>query len=158
MGLTPGEKQAGRAFRDACQALLDARNEASPPKVFALPLWRVVRHECPAAAGASIGITLREHCELSPEYWMCRCGMVSTWGPPVSHSKRCDGSARVVAAADQFAFTWKEGKCSGSECGLAIRTRTGRFVVTADRPAEHGRTRDGRQAGPHPGDPRVPGA
>lgn len=128
MSLTALEKQAGRAFRDARQALLDARNEASPPKVFALPLWRVVRHECPVAGGASIGVTLRAVIEPSPE---CR-------GPD---------DAKVIAAGGRFAFVWKEGKCSG--CGLTVRTRRGRFTVT-DRPADHGRTTVERQAGPHP--------
>jgi hypothetical protein len=156
MPLTAEEKQAGRAFRSARQALLDALNKLDPPGVFVLPLWRVVRHECPAAGGASIGITLRETCEPSPEYWACRCGVVSTWGPPLASHAGCEG-ARVVAAVGRFAFIWKEGKCSGAGCGLAVRTRAGRFVVTADRLAEHGRTHGG-QAGPYPGDPRVPGA
>lgn len=132
MGLTAEEKAVGRAFRDARQAVLDARNEQDPPGVFVLPLWRVVRHECPAAVGASVGITLREHCEPSPEY------LDGIPGTGVS--------ARVVAAAGQFAFMWKEGKCSGSGCGLAVRTRRGRFIVTADRLPDHGRTH-GRQAG-----------
>lgn len=149
MLLNAAEKQAGRAFRDARQALLDARNEADPPGVFVLPLWRVVRHECPAAGSASTGITLREVCEPSPEFWLCRCGRISAWAPPFSHDKRCDGSAKVVAAAGQFAFIWKEGKCSGAGCGLAARTRRGRFVIAADRLPDYGRTNGERQASPH---------
>lgn len=155
MPLTAEEKAAGRAFRDARQAVLDARNAADPPGVFVLPLWRVVRHECPAANGASVGITLREHCEPSPAYLACYCGAVGAAGGYFPHDD-CDGS-KVISAAGQFAFMWKEGKCSGSGCGLAVRTRRGRFIVTADRLPSHGRTH-GRQAGPHPGDPRVPRA
>lgn len=144
MALTALEKQVGRAFRDARQAALDALNEADPPGVFVLPLWRVVRHECPAAGGASIGITLREVYEASPEYLD---GLPGT-----------GVSARVVAGGGRFAFIWKEGKCSGAECGLAVRTRRGRFVIAADRLPDHGRTNGERQAGPHHRDPRLPGA
>jgi hypothetical protein len=147
MGLTALEKQAGRAFRDAAQAVLDSRNRLDPPGVFVLPLWRVVRHECPAAGGASIGITLREECEESPEYWGCYCGTVTTWGTPNFPHEDCDGSS-VIAVVGRFAFVWKEGKCSG--CGLTVRTRRGRFV--ADRPLSHGRTsgEQRRPASPHP--------
>jgi hypothetical protein len=117
--LSATEKQVGRAFRDARQAVLDELNERDPPDVFALVLWRVVRHECPKAGEASIGITLREVCERSPEY-------------------REPGSAKVVAADGRFAFVWKEGKCSG--CGLTVRTRRGRVTVPADREPDNGRT------------------
>jgi hypothetical protein len=65
--LTPEQKRAGRLFRDAAQAALDALNEASPPGAAVLVTWRVVRHECPAAGGASTGISLREHYETSPD-------------------------------------------------------------------------------------------
>lgn len=138
MPLTTLEKRAGRAFRDARQAALDARNEADPPGVFVLPLWRVVRHECPAAGGASTGITLREVCEPSPEYLVCYCSAVGPASRYFPHDD-CDGS-NVIAAAGQFAFIWKEGKCSGAGCGLVARTRCGRFVIAADRLPEHGRT------------------
>lgn len=129
MPLTALEKTAGRAFRDARQAALDARNESSPPGQYVLVWWRVVRHECEDAGGASVGIPLREVCETSPE---CR-----------------DDGANVIAADGRFAFVWKEGKCSG--CGLTVRTRRGRFIVAADRLPDHGRTTgERRQAGPHP--------
>ncbi len=154
MPLTAEEKAVGRAFRDACQAPLDARNEADPPGVLVLPLWRVVRHECPAAGGASIGITLRETCERSPEYRACCCGAVEPTGRYFPHPD-CDGS-KVVAAGGRFAWTWKEGKCSG--CGLTARAGHGHFIVCADRLPDHGRVHDGRQAGPHHRDPRVPRA
>lgn len=156
MPLTALEKQAGRAFRDARQAALDARNKADPPGVFVLPLWRVVRHECPAAGGASVGITLREVCEASLEYLACYCSAIGEAGSYFPHDD-CDGSS-VIAAAGQFAFIWKEGKCSGAGCGLAARTRRGRFVIAADRLPDHGRTNGERQAGPHHRDPRLPGA
>jgi hypothetical protein len=157
MPLTPTEKQAGRAFRDARQAVLDTRNEADPPGVFVLPLWRVVRHECLAAGGASTGVTLREVYEESPEYLICYCGVIGEAAWHFPHDN-CDG-AKVIAAAGQFAFTWKEGKCSGAGCGLAARTRRGRFVIAADRLPDHGRTPgERRQARPHHRDPRLPRA
>lgn len=153
MPLSYVEKQAGRAFRDARQAALDARNQADPPGVYVLALWRVVRHECPAAGGASTGITLREVCEPSPEYLACYCSAVGDASPYFPHDD-CDGSS-VIAAVGQFAFIWKEGKCSGAGCGLAARTRRGRFVIAADRLPDHGRTNGERQAGPHHRDPRL---
>lgn len=119
MPLTPLEKTAGRAFRDDRQRALDDLNAARPPGMLALPVWHVVRHECPAAGGASVGISLREVREDSPEY---QSGIPGT-----------GVSARVICAAGRFAFIWKEGKCSG--CGQAVRTKHGRFDVRADRPA-----------------------
>jgi hypothetical protein len=149
MPLTPDQKTALRAFRDASQAALNARSLLDPPGMTALVLHRVVRHECAAEGGASVGITLREVREESPEYWVCYCGIVTTWSPHFPH-RDCDG-AKVVAAAGEFAWLWKEGRCSG--CGLAVRTAKGRYVVSADHPA-----RERRQAGPHHHDPRLPGA
>ena len=154
MPLSAGEKRAGRAFRDACQAVLDARNEKEPPGVLALPLWRVVRHECPAAGGASIGITLRETCEPSPEYWACYCGGIGTWSWQFPHWD-CDGG-KVVVAGGRFTWIWKEGKCPA--CGLTARTGHGHFIVTADRLPGYGRSSDERKASSHHRDPRVPGA
>lgn len=153
MPLSPFEKQAGRAFRGARQAALDALNGREPPGVYVMPFWRVVRHECPAANGASIGITLREVCEPSPEYLACYCTAIGTAERYFPHDD-CDGSS-VISAAGQFAFIWKEGKCSGAGCGLAARTRRGRFVIAADRLPDHGRTNGERQAGPHHRDPRL---
>jgi hypothetical protein len=151
--LTPEEKAAGRMFRALCQGGLDAENRESPPHGFALPYWRVVRHECEPAAGASIGITLREHRLASPVYRVCYCGTVGTDAPDFPHWD-CDGS-KVVAADGLFAFMWKEGRCAG--CGRVVRSRIGRVVIAADRPPENGRTiLERRQAGPHPGDLRRP--
>lgn len=119
MPLTSLEKAAGRAFRDGRQQALDDLNATRPPDLFALPVWHVVRHECPAAGGASVGINLREVREDSP-VWLD--GLPGT-----------GVSAKVIIAAGRFAFIWKEGKCSG--CGQAVRTKRGRFAVQADRPA-----------------------
>lgn len=154
MPLSYVEKQAGREFRDARKAVLDARNAQDPPGVFVLPWWRVVRHECPAAGSASIGITLREVCEPSPEYLACYCSAIGLARPGFFPHADCDGSS-VISAAGRFAFIWKEGKCSGAECGLLARTRRGRFVIAADRLPDHGRTNGERQAGPHHRDPRL---
>jgi hypothetical protein len=154
--LTSEQKLAGRAFRDSRQRALNELNADRPPGRYVQPFWRVVRHECPAARGASIGISLRERYEPSPQYRACYCGQVEEVVVPGSFPHRdCDGS-KVVAAAGQFAWIWKEGKCSG--CELVVRTRRGFFAIAADRPPDHGRTHDGRPAGPHPGDPRVPRA
>jgi hypothetical protein len=157
MPLSPVEKLAGRVFCDARQHALDVLNAAVPPGRYVQPFWRVVRHECRDADGASIGISLRERYELSPEYRACYCGRVEEVVVPGSFPHRdCDGST-VVAARGQFAWIWKEGKCSG--CELVVRTRKGFFVpCAADRLPDHGRTNDGRPAGPHPGDPRLPRA
>lgn len=151
MALAPAEKKAGRAFREASQLVLDARNEASPPGQYALVFHRVVRHDCPAAGGTSTGVTLREHYEPSPEYWVCYCGAVSTWSWHFPHQD-CDGG-KVIVAADEFAWIWKEGKCSG--CELVVRTKLGRFVIAADRPADRERINgERRQTSPHDHDSR----
>jgi hypothetical protein len=145
MTLTTAEKLAGRAFRAERQAALDALNEASPPGEYVLVFWRVVRHACKAVGGASIGISLRAHCVASPEYQVCYCGAVGATDWHFPHDD-CDGG-KVIAADGRFTWTWKEGKCSG--CGQAVRTRTGRLAVAADR-AGHG-----GQAGAHHRDPRL---
>jgi hypothetical protein len=150
--LSPDEKAAGRLFRAASQEVLDKRNAEAPPDKLALVFWRVVRHVCPAAGGASIGITLREVYEPSPEYRACYCSKIEATDPDRDFPHRdCEGS-RVVAPAGQFAWIWKEGRCSGRGCGLTARARTGRFVIATDRPAERERTLRDRQASAHPGD------
>jgi hypothetical protein len=138
MPLSPAERQAGRQYRGARQAALDALNEQDPPGMLALPFWRVVRHECRAAGGASVGISLREVYEPSPEVRV----------EPASGGK-------FVSPAGQFAWIWKKGVCSG--CGLVVRTARGRCVVATDRGPDHGRVHGG-QAGAHAGDTRQPRA
>jgi hypothetical protein len=147
MPLTPDQKAALRVFRDASQALLNGLNLIDPPGMSAHVFHRVVRHECADADGASVGITLREVREESPEFQMVygKLYPVQKQGIPLGVP------AKVVAAAGEFAWLWKEGRCSG--CGLAVRTAKGRYVVSADHPA-----RERRQAGPHHHDPRLPGA
>jgi hypothetical protein len=143
MPLTPKQKQAGREFRAARQSLLDALNEREPPGRYVLTVWRVPRHPCEAAGGASTGIVLREHREASPEYWVCYCGVVSPLIPGTFPHDDCDGG-KMVTAEDQFTFLWKEGRCSG--CGLVLRSGTGLTEVS-----DH-LSRDG-QASAHPGNP-----
>ena len=143
--LTDSQKKAGRLFRAGQQGLLDKLNAAEPPGRYALTVWRVVRHPCPAADGASTGITMREHLAASPEYWVCYCGVVSPLIPETFPHGDCDGG-NMVAAEGQFTFLWKEGRCSG--CGLVLRSRAGMTGVS-DSPS-----RDG-QASPHPGDSRL---
>ena len=104
--------------------------------------WRVFRHVCPAAGDASIGITLREVCEESPEYRACYCSKIGQTDPGRDFPHRdCDGS-KVITHAGQFAWIWKEGRCS--RCELTARAKAGRFVIAADRPAERERTAGGR--------------
>jgi hypothetical protein len=143
--LTPVQKKAGRAFRAERQAALDALNGREPPGQPVLVFWRVVRHECPEAGGASTCVTLREHRETSPAYWVCYCGVVSPLIPGSFPHSDCDGG-KMVTAEGQFTFTWKEGHCSG--CGLVLRSRAGISAVS-----DH-QTRDG-QASAHRGDPRL---
>lgn len=145
LDLTDSQKRAGRAFRDEQQAALDALNVTAPPDKYVLSSWRVVRHDCPAAGGASIGITLREHRHESPEYWVDYCGAVGVHSEDFPHWD-CQGGL-VTAAAGSFSFTWKDGKCSG--CGETRRSRTGLSGVDTDRLADSGRTASGGQAGPH---------
>jgi hypothetical protein len=99
VGLTPAQKAAGRRFRDQCAAELAALNASSPPDGSALAFWRVYRHDCPAAAGASVGIDLHEHYQLSPDRVLAclwkdgrcpDCGLVVR-----------SGTVRVVIAADR---------------------------------------------------------
>ena len=142
MELSQVQKRAGRAWRDNRQAALD---ELTGPDQWVLVLWRVVRHPCPAAGGASVGIVLREHREPSPEYWVCYCSVVEPLDPYVFPHEDCQGG-KMVTAEGQFLFLWKEGHCSG--CGLALRSRKG-LVLVSDSPS-----RDG-EASPHPGDSRL---
>jgi hypothetical protein len=145
MTLDPVQKKAGRAFRAARQAVLDALNGREPPGQPVLVYWRVVRHECPEAGGASTCVTLREHREESPEYWVCYCGTVEPFNRYVFPHEDCQGG-KMVTAEGQFTFTWKEGHCSG--CGLALRSQAGIFAVS-DHPSCDG------QASSHRGDPRL---
>lgn len=146
MSLTDSQKRAGRAFRDEQQAALDALNVTAPPDKYVLTCWRVVRHDCPAAGGTSIGITLREHRHESPEYWVCYCSAVEPFNLYVFPHEDCQGGL-VTAAAGSFSFLWKDGKCSG--CGETRRSRSGLLTVDTDRLADSGRTASGGQAGPH---------
>lgn len=142
MPLTDSQKRAGRLFRASRQAALDKLNTQQPPGKLVLTAWRVVRHPCPAAGGASTGVTLREHCEPSPEYWVCYCSTIEPFNRYVFPHEDCQGG-KMVAAEGQFLFLWKEGHCSG--CGLVLRSNSG-LTRVSDSPS-----RDG-QASPHPGD------
>ena len=146
--LSPDEKFAGRHFRTGRQAALDQLNKDRPPDTLALVHWRVVRHVCPAQGDASIGITLREVYETSPEYRACYCSRIEPADPDLEFPHRdCDGS-RVVAQAALFAWIWKEGRCA--DCGQTARTGKGWAVPASDRPAERERTCRDRQASSHP--------
>ena len=100
--LNSDEKTAGRLFRAASQEALDKLNKASPPDQLSLVQWRVVRHVCPDEGDASIGITLREHYEPSPEYRVCYCGVKGPADREFPH-RACDGS-KVLSRGGRFAW------------------------------------------------------
>lgn len=154
MTLTPQERLAGRWFRDQCQLALDKLNRLAPPglpgqPLWALPLWRVIRHDCIARLGASTGIALKERTWASPELWICYCGEIGPLVPESFPHRDCDGG-KVLSAGGRFAFVFKEGKCAPVGCGLTARSRQGRVVVS-DSPDRGGQTPA------HPGNTRVPG-
>ena len=130
MSLTSAQKAAGRQFRDASLAELVALNAREPADGPALVFWRVYRHDCPAAGGASVGIDLHEHYQFSPEYRVCHCSRAGTVTLDFPHMD-C-GSNSVAAPEGFFGYVWKDGRCP--DCGLAVRSEAGRLVVSADRP------------------------
>jgi hypothetical protein len=142
MGLSDLEKKAGRVFLAGCQRELDELNAARPPGGHALPLWRVVRHQCPSRGGASVGIELHEHYEASPELWVCYCGVIQPFVRYVFPHEDCQGG-KPAAAEGLLAFVWKDGRCA--DCGLVVRSARGQLVLAADRPPERER-RVARQA------------
>jgi hypothetical protein len=152
MGLTRPQKSAGRAFLGRCQAALDELNSAVPDG-YALPLWRVYRHDCPSQGGASIGIDLHEHYETSQRYVTCCCGSTAelpAYRLDARHSlEEHDCGPAVLTPAGFFAFIWKDGRCP--DCGLTVRSQRGLLVLAADRPPAEVRAVAG-QAGAHPGD------
>jgi hypothetical protein len=82
--LTRAERAAGRAWRQECRDRLDRLNAEDPPGLLLLALQHHVRHECPAVAGRSVSMELKERYEAHPELpvaWIwkegrCRCGLL----------------------------------------------------------------------------------
>jgi|GEM_PF-3364776 len=152
--LTAQERAAGRWFRDQCQLRLDELNRLDPPgspagPLYVLPLWRVVRHDCIARAGASAGIALKERRWASPELWACYCSEIGPLVPESFPHRDCDGG-KALAAGGLFAFVFREGRCGApAGCGLTARSRQGRVVLASDSPGRGG------QAPAHPGNPRL---
>lgn len=108
MALTPEEKQAGRLFRDTCQAELVAQVEAKPP-TYIVPNWiAVYRHPCPARGNRSTALELHEVYRQSPEY--------PQYGVP----------------AGRFGFIARAGSCRA--CGHTAGSRAGRLVDARERP------------------------
>jgi hypothetical protein len=124
--LDRSQKKAGRLFRDACQADLDALNAARPPAGDAMVFWLVYRHSCRERGGSSIGIQLRPRVTASPEYWVCYCSSVGLLDPEVFPHRDCDGGS-PAAPGGLFTFTWKEGECRF--CRLMVRSTAGRLQV-----------------------------
>jgi hypothetical protein len=145
VSLTEEERAAGAVFRHSAQERLDALNRDSPPGLAVLPLWRVVRHDCPARGGASTGIALREKRWESPRYLV-----IGSEAVEAGNGEYVPALATEVARGT-FAFVFKEGTCSGSGCGLTARSRQGRLVLGDDSPGRGG------QAPAHPGNTRQPG-
>lgn len=108
MSLTPGEREAGRAFRTRCQELL----LQVPATAVCSPFTVWYRHECrDIDQGAGTwAMRLRQH------YWL----LPATEG----------------AEEGLFAFIFRWGLCS--RCGLRVRSGTGRFVIARDNPPEKG--------------------
>jgi hypothetical protein len=155
VSLTDLEKQAGRLFVASRQAALDEINRAEVPVIDALPVWEVVRHDCPLSGGASIGIQLRERYETCPRYKACYCGKVGVDTAPEGDFPHWDCGNNVVAlAAGTLVFVWKEGRCA---CGAVARSLRGMHAEAADWPPRQGRP-SGGEASTHPGDTRLAGA
>jgi hypothetical protein len=83
MPLTPGEKVAGRDFRDDEIRMLRGLNTLDPPDLTVMSAWANVRHDCD---GRSIALELKERYDYSPS----------------------DGDV----PAGRFGWIWKEGRCS----------------------------------------------
>jgi hypothetical protein len=123
VSLTELEKKAGTIFRDSMVARLTAAiTPASPCD----PHIREYRHDCAARGGTSWPLRLKEHTEVSPEYWVCACGKVEPKGEfRVFPHDDCDGG-RLAVPAGRFTFTWLDGHC---KCGIVVRSSSGRFEV-----------------------------
>ena len=120
MNLTSAQRSAGRAFRDACQAELDELNAAEPPGAGGHPLLRVIRHPCKERGGASVGIELREHYQLSP--------LTFVPNPPG------DPAPGEFVPEGLFCWIWKDGRCP--DCKLVLRSTSGLIDLAADHPPE----------------------
>jgi len=109
--LSPAEKAAGRAFRDAAQADLLATFDTDPPAFTVPSFLALYRHHCPARAGRSTALPLHEIYLHSP----------------------ADGDV----PAGRFGFIYRAGRCRS--CGQQARSRAGRLVDAQVRPPIHGR-------------------
>lgn len=113
MALTDVEKQAGRQFRDDCNAWLGAFNETSPP-TYDVPFFLgIYRHLCSARSSRSTGMELKEQYLLSPIY------------------------PEENVPAGRFGFIYRDGRCRA--CGQTARSRVGRIVDGWERPPLTGR-------------------
>jgi hypothetical protein len=127
VSLSRAEKLAGRHFRDEQgQALADAWKKDPEPATTS-PFLRHYRHDC-TARRHSWSLELAEVYELSPELWVCYCSAVGPNGT-VPHDD-CDGGVKVPVG--RFGFIRLEGTCP--DCGLRVRSGTGRFVDAYTRP------------------------
>lgn len=108
--LTPEQKAAGRAFRDACQRVLTEQVRTAPP-TYTVPIFIAnYRHDCPARGNRSTALELKERYQRSPQ--------VTVNG--------------VVIPAAFFAFLHRTGRCR--HCQASAVASVGRLVVAADRP------------------------
>lgn len=108
MGLTAGEKQAGRKFRAEQTALLFTLNKTDPPTYDVPTFLAIFRHLCPGMNRKSVAMELKERYVTSPPY--------PEEGVP----------------AGRFAYLYREGQCS--HCGRTARSGMGRLVDAHQRP------------------------
>ncbi len=108
MGLTYGEKEAGRRFRDGCSAQLGEINRVNPPTYVVPHYLGHYRHLCPARQNKSKSISLLERYTHSPTY------------------------PEQGVQAGRFAYIYREGKCLN--CGHTARSEVGWLVDGLARP------------------------
>jgi len=114
---------AGHHFRLVQFARLE--QELPPATAKCSPFIREYRHDCASRGGVSWPLQLKEHTELSPEYWACYCSEIAPFVEYVFPHKDCQGG-RQATPAGFFSYSWLEGSC---KCGLTVRSGVGRLEV-----------------------------
>lgn len=145
MGLTPEEKAAGRAFRDAAQARLLDSFANSPPDHTVPNFIALFRHACPKR-GRSTALELHEQYEMSPAYDVFSLGrtvvhVALSTDPTLPNLVRQEGVDITFVPEGRFGFIYKAGRCR--YCGQTARSRAGRLVDAHERPPVHGRVARG---------------
>ena len=105
--LTREEKEVGRRFRDEAEQALRETFHADPPTYTVLNCLALLRHLCPARAGRSTALELKEIYLYSPRY------------------------PGFEVPAGRFGYLYRQGRCRA--CGQTARSG-GRLVDAHDRP------------------------